>query len=128
MIGKNKEWKQEINIGTKNNQSFTMIPHARFIDLITYKFESVGGIVKLVNEAYTSKCSALDLEPICKQTEYKGKRIKRGLFKSSNGVMINADINGSLNILRKAVGNDFISNSIESQQWAKQSPSKITIS
>ncbi len=104
-----------------------MIPHARFIDLIIYKFESVGGIVKLVNEAYTSKCSALDLEPICKQTEYKGKRVKRGLFKSSKGVMINADINGSLNILRKAVGNDFLSNSIESQQWAIQSPSKITL-
>jgi IS605 OrfB family transposase len=45
VIGKNKEWKQEINIGTKNNQSFTMIPHARFIDLITYKFEAIGGIV-----------------------------------------------------------------------------------
>ena len=127
VVGKNKEWKQEVNIGSKNNQSFTMIPHARFIDLIIYKFESVGGIVKLVNEAYTSKCSALDLEPICKQTEYKGNRIKRGLFKSSKGVIINADINGSLNILRKAVGNDFISNSIESQQWAKQSPSKITL-
>ena len=127
VIGKNKEWKQEINIGSKNNQSFTMIPHARFIDLIIYKFESVGGIVKLVNEAYTSKCSSLDLEPICKQTEYKGKRIKRGLFRTNNGVMINADINGSLNILRKAVGNDFISDSIESQQWAKQSPNKITL-
>ena len=128
VIGKNKEWKQEINIGSKNNQSFTMIPHARFIDLIAYKFEAIGGIVKLVNEAYTSKCSSLDLEPICKQIEYKGKRVKRGLFKSSKGVIINADINGSLNILRKAVGNDFISNSIESPQWAIQSPSKITIS
>ncbi len=135
VVGKNKEWKQEVNIGSKNNQSFTMIPHARFIDLITYKFESVGGIVKLVNEAYTSKCSALDLEPICKQTEYKGKRVKRGLFKSSKGVMINADINGSLNILRKvcgdtainAVGNDFISDSIESPQWASQSLIKITL-
>ena len=127
VIGKNKEWKQEINIGTKNNQSFTMIPHARFIDLIIYKFEAIGGIVKLVNEAYTSKCSALDLEPICKQIEYKGKRVKRGLFRTNNSVIINADINGSLNILRKAVGNDFMSNSIESQQWATQSPIKITL-
>ncbi len=135
VIGKNKEWKQEVNIGAKNNQTFVMIPHAKFIDLIIYKFESVGGIVKLVNEAYTSKCSALDLEPICKQTEYKGKRVKRGLFRTNNGVIINADINGSLNILRKVcgdaainvVGNDFLSNSIESQQWAKQSPSKITL-
>lgn len=127
VVGKNKEWKQEVNIGSKNNQNFVMIPHARFIDLITYKFEAVGGIVKLVDEAYTSKCSALDLEPIKKHVEYKGKRVKRGLFKTNNGDIINADINGSLNILRKAIGNDFISNLIESQQWAKQSPIKITL-
>ena len=127
VIGKNKKWKQSINIGSKNNQSFVMIPHARFIDLIKYKFEAVGGIVKLVNEAYTSKCSALDLEPIQKQTEYKGKRIKRGLFKSNKGILINADINGSLNILRKVVKEDIISDLIESQQWAKQSPISITL-
>ena len=126
VIGKNKEWKQLVNIGSKNNQSFVMIPHARFIDLIKYKFEAVGGIVKLVNEAYTSKCSALDLEPIQKQTEYKGKRIKRGLFKSNKGIIINADINGSLNILRKVVKDD-LSDLIESLQWAKQSPIKITL-
>ena len=124
VIGKNKEWKQSVNIGSRNNQSFTMIPHARFIDLIKYKFEAVGGVVKLVNEAYTSKCSALDLEPICKQTEYKGKRIKRGLFISNKGIIINADINGSLNILRKVVKND-LSDLIESRQWAKQSPIRI---
>ena len=127
VIGKNKEWKQEINIGSRNNQSFVMIPHARFIDLIKYKFEAVGGVVKLVNEAYTSKCSALDLEPIQKQTEYKGKRVKRGLFISNKGVIINADINGSLNILIKVVKNDLISNLIESQQWAKQSPILICV-
>jgi IS605 OrfB family transposase len=127
VIGKNKEWKQSINIGSKNNQSFVMIPHARFIDLIKYKFEAVGGVVKLVNEAYTSKCSALDLEPICKQTEYRGKRIKRGLFISNKGVIINADINGSLNILRKVVKDDIISDLIESRQWAKQSPIRICV-
>ena len=127
VIGKNKEWKQSINIGSSNNQSFVMIPHARFIALIKYKFEAVGGVVKLVNEAYTSKCSALDLEPIQKQTEYKGKRIKRGLFISNKGVIINADINGSLNILRKVVKGDIISNLIESRQWAMQSPVKVTL-
>ena len=127
VIGKNKEWKQQINIGSSNNQSFTMIPHARFIALIKYKFEAVGGIVKLVNEAYTSKCSALDLEPICKQTEYKGKRVKRGLFKSNKGILVNADINGSLNILRKVVKEDDLSDLIESRQWAMQSPIRITL-
>ncbi len=79
----------------------------------------------MVNEAYTSKCSALDLEPIQKQTEYKGKRVKRGLFKSNKGILVNADINGSLNILRKVVKEDDMSDLIESRQWAKQSPMRI---
>ena len=127
VIGKNKEWKQEINIGSRNNQSFTMIPHARFINLIKYKYESVGGKVILVGEAYTSKCSALDIEPIKKHEVYKGKRIKRGLFKTSNGTLINADINGSLNILRKVVEKEEYSDLIDSQQWAKYSPIKIKI-
>lgn len=52
-------------------------------------------------ESYTSKCSFLDLEEIAKQKEYVGKRIKRGLFQTKEGVQINADINGSLNIGRK---------------------------
>jgi putative transposase len=52
-------------------------------------------------ESYTSKTSALDLEEPCKQQAYKGKRVKRGLFKSSCGKVINADINGSLQIIRK---------------------------
>ena len=77
-------------------------------------------------ESYTSKCSALDLEPIQKHESYIGSRIKRGLFKYSNG-LINADINGSLNILRKVVKNDDILDLIESQQWAKQSPISITL-
>ena len=51
----------------------------------------------------------MDLEPIQKHSEYIGKRIKRGLFKYSNG-LINSDINGSLNILRKVIGDDFIKN------------------
>jgi len=57
-----------------------------------------------VGEAYTSKCSFLDLEPIKKQINYLGKRIRRGLFKASNGRVYGADQNGSLNIIRNAVG------------------------
>lgn len=58
-----------------------------------------------IEESYTSKCSFLDNEEICKHTSYKGKRVKRGLFKSNDGTLINADVNGSLNILKKVVGN-----------------------
>ena len=59
----------------------------------------------LTEESYTSKCSFIDNETLCKHDEYCGKRIKRGLFKSKNNILINADLNGSLNILRKVVGN-----------------------
>jgi transposase len=59
-------------------------------------------------ESYTSKCSALDLEPIQKQEQYQGRRIKRGLFASKEGKLINADVNGSLNIGRKAFGDEYV--------------------
>jgi len=114
IIGHNKEWKQEINIGSVNNQKFVSIPHSRFIDMLKYKASLEGINVILQEESYTSKCSFLDNEPIQKHECYKGTRIKRGLFKSEERGIINADVNGSLNILRKAVGNAFNkANSIE---------------
>lgn len=70
--------------------------------------------IVITQEAYTSKCSALDLEPICKHENYVGKRIKRGLFKTANGVKINADVNGSLNIARLVAGDEIISDSVRS--------------
>jgi len=108
VIGKNKNWKQNCNIGKVNNQKFVSIPFEKLINQITYKAELNSINVILHEESYTSKCSALDLEPIKKHEKYIGKRVKRGLFKYSNG-LVNADINGSLNILRKVIGNDFIS-------------------
>ena len=103
VVGKNKGWKQEINIGDKSNQNFVGIPHDRFISMLRYKckIEGINFIVK--EESYTSKCSFIDSEAIRKHDVYMGKRIKRGLFKSANGTLINADVNGGLNILRKAV-------------------------
>ena len=58
----------------------------------------------MTEESYTSKCSFLDDEDICKHEEYSGKRIKRGLYKASDGRLINADVNGALNILKKVIG------------------------
>lgn len=104
VIGKNDNWKQSVNLGKKTNQKFTSIPHAKFINQLIYKCQLVGIKVITVGEAYTSKCSFLDLEPIKKQAVYLGKRIKRGLFKASNGRVYCADQNGSLNIIRNAVG------------------------
>jgi IS605 OrfB family transposase len=107
VIGKNKNWKQEINIGKKNNQNFVSIPHARFVDMLKYKAELQGIEVYTPEEGYTSKCSFLDLEPIEKHETYVGQRIKRGLFCSKEGILINADINGACNIIRKVAPNAF---------------------
>lgn len=107
IIGKNMGWKTQCNIGKQNNQNFVQIPHSRFIDMLIYKCEKVGITVKLQEESYTSKCSFLDMEEICKHDTYCGKRVKRGLYISKNSVMINADVNGSYNILRKAIPSAF---------------------
>lgn len=102
VIGYNKNWKQRINFGRKFNQLFVQIPFLELIEKITYKAEEKGIKVVLIEESYTSKCSFLDNEPIKKHTIYKGKRIKRGVFQSANGVRINADVNAAYNILLKS--------------------------
>src|SRR5258706_5527876 len=78
VIGKNPNWKQEVEMGKRNNQQFVDIPHAHFIEMLAYKAELVGIQVLITEESYTSKCSFLDKEPISKQESYAGKRIKRG--------------------------------------------------
>ena len=107
VIGFNKNWKQESDMSKKTNQNFIMIPHSRFIQMLEYKSKLEGINFIKINENYTSKCSFYDNEEICKHDEYKGKRIKRGLFKTSDGKLVNADLNGSLNILKKAVPKAF---------------------
>ena len=107
VIGKNDGWKQGIDMGKRNNQQFVQIPHARFIEMLTYKAERERIEVILTEESYTSKCSFLDNEPLQKQEHYLGKRIHRGLFRASDGRLLNADVNGSANIIRKVVPNAF---------------------
>ena len=104
VVGYNKEWKQWINIGKVNNQNFVGIPYYKLLNMLKYKCELHGISLAVTEESYTSKCSFLDDENICRHKEYAGKRIKRGLFKSSSGKLINADVNGALNILNKVIG------------------------
>lgn len=113
VIGHNKEWKQDINIGKQNNQKFVQIPFNTFIHMITYKAQMQGIKVIQREESYTSKCSFMDNEEICKHEKYKGNRIKRGLYKTQTGRLINADLNGALNILRKEIPNAFDGYGIE---------------
>jgi putative transposase len=114
VLGKNLLWKQEVTLGRKNNQQFVQLPHARFLDLLTYKAKQVGIRVVLQEESYTSKASFLDRDPIPvydpKRTEkpqFSGKREYRGLYRAKDGRRIQADVNGSYNILRKAFPNSF---------------------
>ena len=108
VVGYNKGWKQEINIGSKNNQSFVNIPFRKILDILRYKLEDNGIEYKEQEESYTSKASYLDNDniPIYKEEteeiKFSGKRIKRGIYKSKQGKIINADLNGVLNILKKS--------------------------
>jgi len=111
IIGKNPLWKQESNIGKRNNQNFVQIPHARFIEMLTYKAALVGIQVEVREESYTSKASFLDLDPIPdykpndeEEHVFSGKRIGRRnrLYRTKDGRRISADVNGAYNILRKS--------------------------
>ena len=108
VIGYNKGWKQAIEIGRVNNQKFVSIPHAQLVELISYKARLVGLKVIIQNESHTSKCSFLDLEQIGHQAKYLGRRIYRGLFRAADGRLIHADVNGALNIIRKAIPDAFV--------------------
>jgi putative transposase len=108
IVGNNQDWKQDINIGKRNNQNFVSIPHSKIIFQLKYKFEELGGEVITTEESYTSKASFLDLDFIptyeknikC-DTKFSGRRVRR-LYKRNNGMILNADVNGSYNIMRKA--------------------------
>lgn len=101
VFGHNIGQKQDIQLDNVVNQNFVQLPFYQLISLLKYKCELQGIRFVIIEESYTSKCSFLDLEPISKQKEYLGKRIKRGLFQTKEGLRINADVNGSLNIGRK---------------------------
>ena len=101
IFGHNIGQKQDINLGKVTNQNFVQIPFTQLMNLLKYKCELRGIRFIETEESYTSKCSFLDEEIISKHSTYVGQRVQRGLFKTSTGVLINADINGSLNIGRK---------------------------
>ena len=102
IIGHNKGWKNEVSLGKKNNQNFVQIPFNTLIEQLIYKSQKYTDLtVETVEESYTSKIDHLALEDLKKQKTYLGKRVKRGLFKSSTNKIVNADINGSIGILRK---------------------------
>ncbi|MED5043897.1 transposase [Geobacillus stearothermophilus] len=107
VIGNNKNWKQNINLGTINNQNFVQVPYDMFINQLKYKCEEVGIKLIVTEESYTSGTSFLDGEAPTKENYNKNRRIKRGLFKSNKGILINADVNGAYQIIKKVSPNAF---------------------
>lgn len=109
VIGHHDGWKQSPAMGRRNNQSFCHIPHQMLIHMIQYKAAEQGIEVLLTEEAYTSKASFLDRDPLPRYGEegawtFSGKRIHRGLYQSPKG-FIHADVNGAANIMRKVFPN-----------------------
>ena len=109
IVGYNKGWKQNINIGKANNQNFVNIPFRKILDILRYKLEENGIECKEQEESYTSKSSYLDNDNIptynkgnSQEYPFSGKRITRNLYQSKQGKIINADLNGALNILKKS--------------------------
>ena len=109
VLGCNENFQRNSNIGSINNQNFVNISYGKLRDKLIYLCKLYGIEFKLQEESYTSKASFFDGDEIPvydkeNQKEYKfsGKRIKRGLYQTSTGKLINADCNGALNILRKS--------------------------
>lgn len=113
IIGNNPEWKQNSVMRKKVNQTFVQIPYENFIKMIIYKAENVGIKVIITEESYTSGTSFLDRELPIKENYNKNRRIVRGLFKTNSGRLINSDVNGSLQIIKKVISNAFMGYEIE---------------
>jgi putative transposase len=106
VIGRNDGWKTGSRLGRKTNQNFQSIPYNKLIEKVQYKANALGVDVILTEEAYTSKASFLDRDAIPEHSkgskpDFSGVRVKRGLYRSSSGLLVNADVNGAANIGRK---------------------------
>ncbi|MFX1285340.1 MAG: RNA-guided endonuclease InsQ/TnpB family protein [Promethearchaeota archaeon] len=113
VIGYNPDWKHNCQIGKRNTQNFVTIPYSKLVHKLEYKATELGITVIRQEESYSSKCSFLDNEPIEHHRKYLGRRMTRGLFKSHKGIIINADVNGAYNILKKAFLNAVDADRIE---------------
>ena len=137
VIGKNKNWKRSIHLGKRINQNFIGIPHSRMIEILKYKANLKGITVITTNESYTSQTSFLDGEKPCRENgnyhrklKYlspSNRRIYRGLFQSNDGTLVNADVNGAYQIIRKVFSDVRFSKFNQEIRGLVLSPSKLTI-
>jgi putative transposase len=147
VFGWNKGWfdyahkpqKQEVNMGVVTNQNFVQIPTAKVKERLQQECDLRGWRFVEQDESYTSKASFLDRDILPVKVGEKpdnwqpsGKRIKRGLYCSNTGLLINADVNGAANIIRKSkvaidsiierVGSGLLTNPLRIKLWADSSP------
>jgi len=101
-VGYNPLWKQNLRLRKKTTQLFVIVPFQQLINMLAYKAVEAGIELVLIDESYTSKCSFLDNEFPNKRKDYAGRRVSRGMFKSSQGILLNADVNAAYNILLKS--------------------------
>ncbi len=112
IVGKNEGFKSDVTLRKNDKQTFINVPYSQFIKYLTYKAKEKGIQVIVTEESYTSKASFLDNDPLPRYgerngVEFSGRRIKRGLYKSKTGELINADCNGGANIVKKVVPEAF---------------------
>ena len=106
IVGYNSSWKEDVEMRKKDKQTFLNIPFSTFLDMLEYKLNAEGIHFETFEESYTSKASFLDNDTIPTYGDknipkFSGRRVKRGLYISKNGIAINSDVNGACNILRK---------------------------
>jgi putative transposase len=139
VFGANKGQKQEVNMGVKSNQNFVQIPTSKVKERLAQECDLRGWRFVEQDESYTSKSSFLDRDLLPAKVGEKpdswqpsGKRIKRGLYRSSTGLLINADVHGAANIIRKSkvaidsmierVGSGLLTNPLRIKLWVDSSP------
>ena len=129
VIGDNKNQKQEIKMGRQNNRKFVQFPHQKLFQMIEYKCRRKGIEVIFREESYTSKASFIDNDFIPEfspenqgKHKFLGKRVKRGIYRTSAGKRINADVNGAYNIMAKHFPED-----LSDRTGRKYSPVKFNI-
>ena len=129
-VGDGKGWKQNVDLGDKTNQNFVSIPFDKLKQKLKHKLEPRGITFELVPESHTSKCSFYDEEAVAHHDEYVGQRVERGLFEASDGTRYNADVNGAVNMARKATGkpNTELFSSVEGLERAVDAPQRISLS
>jgi putative transposase len=126
-------------MGAVTNQNFVQIPTAKVKDRLQQECDLRGWRFVEQDESYTSKASFLDQDLLPVKFGEKpdnwqpsGKRIKRGLYRSAQGLILNADINGAANIIRKSkvaidsiierVGSGLLTNPLRIKLWVDSSP------